>query len=188
MFAPPIDRWYVRCADCLSVGALNERLPAGAACALCGGTIETMGRVKGTHLVVGFYTVCACDGRCTGALGPSCDCPCEGRNHGTGRVVTLDTTTPIPRVTMLDGPKALARAAEYRTALAAALDHPGRAYDVQERTGARLGFTEANLARAWRGWREYVLRFAGEMRTHKARLARLATCAERLAKARAQAA
>jgi hypothetical protein len=29
----------------------------------------------------------ACDGRCTHACGPSCDCACGGANHGTGKVV-----------------------------------------------------------------------------------------------------
>jgi len=25
-----------------------------------------------------------CDGRCTGAVGPACDCKCGGENHGGG--------------------------------------------------------------------------------------------------------
>ena len=28
-----------------------------------------------------------CDGRCTNAKGPSCDCKCHGANHGTGRLI-----------------------------------------------------------------------------------------------------
>jgi hypothetical protein len=28
-----------------------------------------------------------CDGRCTHAVGPHCDCGCGGVNHGTGRLV-----------------------------------------------------------------------------------------------------
>lgn len=28
-----------------------------------------------------------CDGRCTNARGPNCDCQCHGANHGSGRLV-----------------------------------------------------------------------------------------------------
>lgn len=30
-----------------------------------------------------------CDGRCTNARGPNCDCRCGGVNHGSQRVVTV---------------------------------------------------------------------------------------------------
>lgn len=30
-----------------------------------------------------------CDGRCTNARGPNCDCRCGGANHGSRRVVTV---------------------------------------------------------------------------------------------------
>lgn len=33
--------------------------------------------------VKGTVTDCPCDGRCTSAKGPNCDCSCGGANHGS---------------------------------------------------------------------------------------------------------
>ncbi|MGR6921257.1 hypothetical protein ACU635_44035 [[Actinomadura] parvosata] len=30
-----------------------------------------------------------CDGRCMGATGPACDCPCKGENHGSNNLITF---------------------------------------------------------------------------------------------------
>lgn len=38
-----------------------------------------------------------CDGRCTNAVGPTCDCVCGGRNHGTKALVTVSFDRgPVP--------------------------------------------------------------------------------------------
>ena len=36
-------------------------------------------------IVATGHGVADCDGRCTGAIGPNCDCHCRGENHGRGR-------------------------------------------------------------------------------------------------------
>jgi len=46
-----------------------------------------MGQVQGNHYVKTGMRA-PCDGRCTHASGPHCDCSCHGANHGTGRFVT----------------------------------------------------------------------------------------------------
>jgi hypothetical protein len=46
-----------------------------------------MGQVHGDkYIQTGTRPIC--DGRCTHAHGPSCDCACKGANHGTGRLVS----------------------------------------------------------------------------------------------------
>jgi hypothetical protein len=45
-----------------------------------------MGQVKGDKYEL-IENRPACDGRCTHAHGPHCDCECGGVNHGTGMVV-----------------------------------------------------------------------------------------------------
>lgn len=63
-------------------------------CPLCGNSDSTkphkiMGRVKAKRLVE-WIILTPCDGRCTGATGPNCDCVCNGKNHGTNRVVVSE--------------------------------------------------------------------------------------------------
>lgn len=86
-----MNRWYLRCERCLSIGAVDERPPlSGWHCGLCGGDIEVMGQVRldGKRLEK-EQQVSACDARCTHAKGPLCVCKCACVNHGTGRVVTV---------------------------------------------------------------------------------------------------
>jgi len=47
---------------------------------------KVMGMVKQNRLFNLFADV-PCDGRCTNATGPNCDCSCNGHNHGTQRIV-----------------------------------------------------------------------------------------------------
>lgn len=54
-----------------------------------------MGEVKGDNYVKTGNRP-ACDGRCTHACGPICDCSCGGANHGTGR--TVQTITILGKV------------------------------------------------------------------------------------------
>lgn len=39
-------------------------------------------RPLGARAIKGSVTDCPCDGRCTSAKGPNCDCSCGGANHG----------------------------------------------------------------------------------------------------------
>lgn len=68
-------------------------------CPLCGAAGDCrkgtshgiMGLVQGRRLRQEDLSP-VCDGRCTNARGPSCDCKCRGENHGSQRVVarTID--------------------------------------------------------------------------------------------------
>ncbi len=113
-------RWYLRCSV-TAVDADSE--PAGLRCGACEGKIRVLGEVHHTRrrLVVGQVTLPPCDGRCTYAIGPSCDCLCEGRNHGAGLVacVTHTLTDAIPRVMPRRPEDARRRAEEWRAALRA---------------------------------------------------------------------
>lgn len=117
-----INRWFVRCLDCLSVAAVTEPPNTFAArCGLCDGPIECMGGVERNRLVRNEIRS-ACDDRCTSARGPLCDCHCGGKNHGTHRVVGIvHDAGPVPTVAMPSNFAARRTAAEYRAARAAVL-------------------------------------------------------------------
>jgi len=91
-------RDYYRCKDCLGVFAVEESL-MGARCD-CGGTrgFWWLGYVHQFRLAKDHLEI-PCDARCTNAIGPSCDCPCGGENHGTRMVVRrVVDAGGIPRV------------------------------------------------------------------------------------------
>ena len=112
-----IDRWYLRCGYCLGIVAVSEQPPREVFCETCGGPIECMGRVtRERKLRVSTEFVVPCDDRCTGAKGPSCNCSCDGANHGTGALVEIVHDTAIPKIPQLDKPKRMAIAAEFRAA------------------------------------------------------------------------
>ncbi len=100
-------RHFYRCADCLTIAVTVEAIEPTrdargyhhyAECAGCGGDIEYMGPVTKHHIIHTEWQ-CACDGRCTGAIGPSCDCRCGGEHHGTGAMVeVLKRLEGLPRV------------------------------------------------------------------------------------------
>jgi|ERR1051325_3043711 hypothetical protein len=108
------DRWFFRCIHgCKKSWAVDlERknffhssvqyeYAVSAACPHCGhvpqeakwckGLIEhhkIMGKVHRNRLV-NIELQTPCDGRCTGAQGPSCDCQCGGANHGSNKLVEV---------------------------------------------------------------------------------------------------
>lgn len=108
-----VNRWFIRCTLCLTVASVETVPGKDWRCDICNGTIENMGRVEGDRLVR-VEERCACDGRCTGARGPLCECSCGGVNHGTGRtvLVTIDMGG-VPKVKMVDEGKAKAQVAEF---------------------------------------------------------------------------
>src|SRR5579884_983043 len=75
--------YYHKCNDCLTPFSSTE--PKVDLCD-CNGEVTFMGVVQGDKYVKTENRP-ACDGRCTHAHGPVCDCACHGANHGTGRVV-----------------------------------------------------------------------------------------------------
>lgn len=142
--AQPTERNFYRCADCLSVVAVDGRRQR-IQCA-CGGELEHMGRVEGDRLTQTKY-LCPCDGRCTGALGPNCDCQCGGANHGSGRVVEVQVDAGRAVARPVNLAQAQIIAGEYRRAVAAA------------------------KARGWQPWK---LRRVAEMKVHRNRMEALA--------------
>ena len=95
--APPAQRFFYRCGDCLGAFAVDGKPVRGAQCD-CGGSLSYMGRVKMDRLVVDRVGV-PCDARCTGASGPLCDCQCGGVNHGSQRIVILEVDVGgVPRI------------------------------------------------------------------------------------------
>jgi len=75
--------YYHKCNDCLTPFSSTER---HIDLCDCNGAVTFMGVVQGDKYVQTANRP-ICDGRCTHAHGPSCDCACMGANHGTGRVV-----------------------------------------------------------------------------------------------------
>lgn len=162
------DRFFYRCADCLSVMAIDAELrwilrpdaeqPYPAAnvymlgkCGACGGYLEFMGKVERNRLVR-TEERSPCDARCTHARGPSCDCKCGGMNHGSGLWVTVTIDAggiPVANV----APFAMSQARAYRELYAAVKEA------INERYGRYLDGTR--LTR--------MLHAAAELRTHAAR-------------------
>jgi hypothetical protein len=58
---------------------LARILTNGFQCAGCGGTRFDFNIIRGS-----FSEAVKCGPRCTGAVGPSCECACGGENHGAG--------------------------------------------------------------------------------------------------------
>lgn len=77
--------YYHKCNDCLTPFSSTERHIDFCD---CNGSVEFMGVVQGDKYVK-TENRSPCDGRCTHAHGPSCDCECGGANHGTGRLVQV---------------------------------------------------------------------------------------------------
>lgn len=75
--------YYHKCNDCLTPFSSTERHIDKCDCE---GAVTFMGVVQGDKYVLTANRP-ACDGRCTHAHGPHCDCQCGGVNHGTGRIV-----------------------------------------------------------------------------------------------------
>lgn len=119
-----VNRWFYRCLDCLSVVAteqspmIDRRTGRGSeVCGLCGGGMESMGRVERDRLVTDSER-CACDDRCTYATGPKCNCKCGGENHGTKRTVAVRVDHGVfPVLCVPDSSKARQIAEEWRSAL-----------------------------------------------------------------------
>ena len=164
------SRWFVRCADCLSVVAVEER-PEGLLCGLCGGRVEEMGRVTRDRrgMVTAAYDIPACDARCTHASGPSCDCPCGGANHGTGVTVPVVVTEGAPRVSVPAAARAQRTADEWRAELVRVKGTRAGRMSLAQRDGAWLGGGDYGLVMQYRR----ILAHAKGLRTHKGRMAQL---------------
>lgn len=71
-----LGRELGRCRSCKAVIARETRFWSGStATCECGARVALKG-------VWGRESAKPCGARCMGAVGPSCDCSCGGRNHG----------------------------------------------------------------------------------------------------------
>jgi hypothetical protein len=178
-----------RCADCLTVAFTPESIEAArnergfchfAECGSCGGDVEYMGPVNKHHQIFRTELQCACDGRCTGAIGPSCDCQCGGENHGTGAMVeVLKRVEGLPHIMMPTD--ARAKAETYRALVAefrAAWD-AHYAYATREK---RNGYVTPATYRTYMEGQEIISAFgkARGLRTHAGRNKRIAALTEKL--------
>jgi hypothetical protein len=77
--------FYHKCLHCLTPFTSTER---HVDLCDCEGPVLLMGSVQGGSYVQTANKP-ACDGRCTHASGPHCDCACGGVNHGNGKFVTV---------------------------------------------------------------------------------------------------
>lgn len=187
-------RHFFRCEDCLTIAVTETPLAAVhdqrgnvqyALCNACGGEVEYMGRVHGASLVRTEYQ-CACDGRCTGATGPSCDCQCGGENHGTGRVVEVVTSAQsLPR--LMTPPESLEKATAYRSLLQAvrtAWDQRYRYVTQRKRAGEFLDGNEyQRFTEGVYTWKSVAK--ARQLRTHAGRNKRLTAILHELTGSRA---
>jgi len=174
-----MNRHFYRCADCLSVVAAETKIQpvqvppsyyySFGECGACGGAIEYMGEVRRDHLARTELRV-PCDARCTGALGPHCECQCGGENHGSNRLVEVVVETgELPK--LMVPPDARVKAETYRQLLERVQNayraRYGRVTDWK-RAGQYIGYEDYRLycegTRILRG-----IHAARELRTHAAR-------------------
>lgn len=95
-------RHYYRCRRCLGVAVAESTSLDGVRCDCGGAEWWYLGRVQRDRLVRDDARP-PCDARCTGALGPTCNCRCGGKNHGSGRVVVIAVDAgSVPRVSDRD--------------------------------------------------------------------------------------
>jgi len=189
LFATPTDtggvplRYYYRCRECLSVSSVDGQELAGAICGACGGRLESMGRVSGytPNSLVKDRQQCVCDGRCTCADGPLCDCHCGGKNHGLRRRGGIDwiwveaKQCKVPRVTPRRPDLARMMAEEYRQAVRAAearLEALAGYADL--RRGERVPYGQFMAIRA----AQEAMDHAAGLKNHRRRIAALAEVAQ----------
>lgn len=97
-----MNRYYFRCPVCLSVQAVELEKSMVCHCELCAVKMKEMGHVYDNHLVQDEMRS-VCDARCTNASGPSCDCKCNGKNHGSGLIVMVKVIVgEIPKIPITD--------------------------------------------------------------------------------------
>ena len=138
------SRHFWKCPLCLTVAATEGDSVSRLDCGHCLIQMTYMGRVSQSRLTR-TEERCACDARCTNAVGPSCDCQCGGVNHGTKAVVTVTVDAgPVPVANVRPTAQALWDLKEYqalRATLKAELDELNRIGGVRNsnRAGAICG-------------------------------------------------
>lgn len=185
---------FYRCLDCLTVAVtLQEIAPTYdpktyarhyATCNACGGEVEYMGRTTietGSNTLVKTEYKCPCDHRCTGALGPNCDCKCGGKNHGSNLIVEVITAVgTLPK--LMTPPSARRNAEQFRTLYAQVLQAWETAYrHVNAMKANREYMQTGDYSRYCTGQRHYkAIRSTKEMKSHPARMKKLGTILKEL--------
>lgn len=174
-------RWYVRCLDCLEPFAVEVaedwsgnpalRAAKAAGCPVCEGrSFEVMGRVWLSKVVVDVAES-PCDARCTNARGPSCDCHCGAKNHGSQLLIHTAVLVGKVRARAASIEKAVARAREWRWSIAVIQEH----LDALDRSW-RLDYHQGNRL-------HHLRRFvaaARSARSHATRMKWVAKANERI--------
>jgi len=181
--APAGPLWFVRCCDCLAVvavpdGEMPRRIVRDGypVCGACGGRVESMGQVHRDRLVV-VSERSVCDDRCTCARGPSCDCKCGGKHHGTKLTVKVRRDLGPEPVVMVQATGVLLRIADElrqaRERAFAAVDALPGARFADAAMGGWLPPEKFQAVRRWRELRaDVVAALRGKI--HRVRLAKLA--------------
>lgn len=163
---------YYRCFSCLEIFTSKLFLPheyeylgvrrcmTKAQCP-CSGAIEWLGQVSfDRKKLERLVSKPVCDGRCTNAVGPTCFCKCNCRNHGTGWTVevVIDAGIPRPQFSLSTQYDAIARGRDYRalTAAVAALLNSGMKSRVK-----RLAIREYERARYLTNFKNRIDRLQG---------------------------
>jgi hypothetical protein len=177
-------RHFLRCRGCLSIMAIAaDRPPAAMRCSACEGGIEVMGQVR-IQRILRLEDHTACDLRCTMASGPSCDCQCGGKNHGSGIMVTAaHDVGGIPRVNPPNPEKARRTHSEWLQAAQATRARIAKHFPQAERAraGERLAGWDSNQAERGARFLDQVLA-AGVLKTHHGRLHALAKINDEITK------
>lgn len=172
------NRYCFKCADCIAVFFIEdddpnfERTTRQIECD-CGGIASLMGKVH-RERVLQEEIVSVCDGRCTSAKGPSCNCHCGGANHGSGAVVKIfrDVSNKIPKA---HNDPNIGVAIEWRDGLRDAAERMTRTYgaDVLEKYLQKVCIGWDLYARVHRDYKKMMA--AKDMKTHKGRMLKLAS-------------
>ncbi len=177
--APKTPPSFYRCTVCLNIFTTREELPRdgatyGAQCPCGNRRLEYMGAARRPGGLFITRTLCPCDARCTSATGPQCDCQCGGANHGTGRLIRVETRTgDVPLICPKDPAQCMADRAEMEEAEQAARQRMRDRYDTQlDDFRARRWIPRG----AWDGIRQALdqLRHARTLLSKRGRLAALA--------------
>lgn len=140
---------YVRCTTCLEPCVIDASPKwRTCTCGACGGKFEFMGYIKGFEVIQPELR-CVCDERCVNAMGPHCDCTCEGANHGIGMAGYYEEDKVVGTLHLrpTNVERAKARAKEYLAALEVAREIYNSKTDLQKLEVARK-IKEATLSRS----------------------------------------
>lgn len=164
-------RNYYRCADCLSVMVLETR-EMSLVCA-CGGKVDWIGEVRKSRLT-STRLVPVCDGRCTNAVGPNCNCTCGGVNHGSHAVVAVVRDEgPVPKVTPPDLEASQERAEEYRKALHIAEEYLALSFGEDWKQWKEGAWIKDRNLWSQMSWWDYKLSQIRKLKRHDDRIHRL---------------